>query len=124
LGVIYVGQINAPFAADSVKSMYYFGLGAMKGDVNARLKLGLLEEDAGNDQRAIKHFLIGAKSGHQKCLDMVRESFMIGRLTGEAIVTKDEYEDDLRSFQQRTDEMKSEARDEARCMIDSWGKST
>jgi hypothetical protein len=53
---------------------------------------------------------------------MVRESFMIGRRTGEAIVTKDEYKDALRSFQQRTDEMKSEARDKARRMIDSWDK--
>ena len=38
----------------------------MSGDVEARHNLGAAEHNAGNNQRAFKHFLIAAGTGHPK----------------------------------------------------------
>ena len=79
----------------------------MKGDFDARRDLGCMELDAGNYHRAKKHFMNAAKAGFKPSLDAVKNGFMSG------IVTKDEYADTLRAYQERHDEMKSDDRDQA-----------
>jgi len=73
----------------------------------------LLEKLAGNHHRAYKHFVLAAKAGFKKSLDKVKDGYMNGD------VTKDEYENALRAYQQQQDEMKSEERDKAEAYMNS-----
>ena len=91
---------------DKKKATFFYELGAMGGDTEARHNLGALEGKAGNHQRAKKHFIIAASAGHPESLDAVKTGFRNG------LVTKDEYESTLRAYQKQVDEMKSEARDD------------
>ena len=43
---------------DMKKAKYYCELAAMMGNVKARYNLGCIEEEAGNQERAHKHFMI------------------------------------------------------------------
>ena len=51
--------------------------------------------------------IIAAKAGDKESLQYVQRGFKGG------IVTKDEYESTLRAYQQRSDEMKNDMRDQA-----------
>ena len=90
-----------------MKAKYYWELAAIKGNVNARHNIGTVERNAGNYERAMKHYIIAAKSGGKESLHNVKLAYM------DKIVTKDEYASTLRAHQQRLDEMKSVARDKA-----------
>ena len=92
---------------DKKKATHYYELAAMNGNVGARHNLGCVELDVGNQHRAFKHFILAAKAGDKDSLDKVKTGFMNG------IVTKDEYANTLRAYQERHDEMKSEDRDTA-----------
>ena len=90
------------------KAKYYWELAAMNGSVNARHNLGSVEGESGNYQRALKHMMISATAGHEGSLGAVKVCFQNG------MITKDGYENVLRAYQQRKDEMKSDARDKAK----------
>ena len=92
---------------DKKKAIHYWELAAMTGDVNARHNLAAMEVQAGNYDRAFKHFLLAARAGDKTSLDKVKQGFMQG------MVTKDEYANTLRANQNIQDEMKSEDRDKA-----------
>jgi len=79
----------------------------MSGDVEARHNIGCMEFEAGNIDRAMKHFLLSAKAGYTDSLDWVEKGFKMG------IVTKDEYANTLRAYQERQNEIKSDDRDKA-----------
>ena len=89
------------------KAKHYYELAAMNGDITARHNLGGLEYNAGNHQRAYKHFVISGMAGDKLSLDTIKEGYMAGR------VTKEDYANTLRGYQQSQDEMKSKARDKA-----------
>ena len=55
------------------------------------------------------------RAGYKKSLDAVKAGFMNG------IITKDEYANILRAYQQRHDEMKSDTRDKAEELGSSFG---
>ena len=93
---------------DTKKAKYYWELGAMGGDAVARYNLGILEEEAGNMDRAMKHWMISACAGHDKSLKQIRECY----LDGDA--TKDDFEKALRAHKEAKDEMKSDQREAAR----------
>ena len=92
---------------DKKKAKHLYELGAMMGNVIARYNLGLLEGKVGNHERAKKHMIIAARAGDPSSLDKVKAGYMNG------LVTKDEYANTLRSYQKRTEEMKSDTRDQA-----------
>ena len=92
---------------DKKKANHYYELAAMGGDVCARHNLGCKEYNAGNYQRAYKHYMIAAQSGYNVSLDEVKEGFMRG------FVAKDEYEQTLRIYQKRVDAETSDTRSEA-----------
>ena len=92
---------------DKKKAKQYYELSAVKGCASARYNLGYVESETGNQQRAKKHYLLAARAGLCKALDMVKTGFMNGA------VTKEEYLHALRAYQKRNDEMKSEAWDKA-----------
>jgi TPR repeat protein len=95
---------------DMKKAKHYLEIGAMKGDVKSRNNIGCFEEDAGNLQRAFKHWIIGAKAGNKHSLDAVKKGYMDG------YVTKDDYAQALRGYQKSQDEIKSDMRDKARAL--------
>jgi len=115
LGISYRDGIG--MEADMKKAIHFWELGAMKGNVLARTKLGRMEGQAGNERRAYKHYIIAARAGYQGALDGVKTCFMNGS------VTKDEYTSALRDYQKRRDEMWSEQR-KAAAEFDSNHDST
>ena len=66
-----------------------------------------VEGNAGNLQRAFRHFKLAAKAGYKPSLETVKEGYMRGN------VTKDEYANTLKEYQKSQDEMKSDAREKA-----------
>ncbi|KAL7528250.1 hypothetical protein ACHAXR_002349 [Thalassiosira sp. AJA248-18] len=92
---------------DMKKAKKYYELAAMAGHAHARRNIGSLAVKAGNDSRAIKHYMIGAKAGLKESLDEVKYIYMDGD------VTKDDYLEALRAYQKSKDGMKSDMRDKA-----------
>lgn len=105
LGVSYLHGCGVD--QDIKKAKHYFELGAMNGHIKARRTLVLLENAAGNHDRASKHSIIGARAGHEDSLEGVKLDYMNG------LVTKEEYANTLREYQKRQDETKSDVRDKA-----------
>ena len=98
------------------KALHHWQLAAIGGDEDASYMLGMIEEDNGytnlaeklsNMKRAMKHFLIAARAGHDGSLEKVGEGFKAG------LVTKDDYSLALREFKDSQDAMKSEQRSKA-----------
>ena len=100
---------------DKKKATYFYELAAMNGDVLARHNLGCDEGNAGNIYRACNHFILAANAGCKRSLDNVKAGFMRG------FITKDEYANTLRAYQQRHDEMKSDDRDKAEAFYQERG---
>ena len=48
---------------DIEKAKHYWELAAIGGDADARYNLGILEENAGNMNRALKHYMIAVGCG-------------------------------------------------------------
>ena len=92
---------------DKKKANHFSALAAMNGSVFARMSLGNIEVQAGNYERAKKHFILAARAGDSKCLENIKKSFTGG------LVTKNEYESTIRAYHESQMEMKSEARDTA-----------
>ena len=92
---------------DLKKAQHYWELAAMCGDLKARHNLAYAECEAGNDDRAFKHYIIAAKAGTKESLAYVEMGFKNG------FVTKDEYASTLRAYHERHTEMKSDERDKA-----------
>ena len=102
----YSGQLGVEI--DQEKHVYHWQQAAIGGDAVSRSNLGNFELNAGNIDRAVKHWMIAASSGHKKSLNNVRLGFMNGN------ATKAQYETALRDHQAYIDEVKSYQRDVAR----------
>ena len=93
------------------KAIYYYELAAMRGDVDARYNIVIFEARAGNENRAVKHWMIAAGAGHDESLKAIRECFLRGH------ATKDEFEKALRAHKEANDETKSDMREEAAAIL-------
>ena len=91
---------------DEKMAKHYHELAAMEGNVVARYNLGVSEENAGNYDRALKHYMIAVRGGHTEALKEIQELYMDGH------ATKDHYANALRSHQAYLSEIKSDQRDE------------
>ena len=92
---------------DHAKYLYHCQQAAMKGCPVSRSNLGCYEANAGNTDRAMKHWMISAGMGHGKSLENIKRIFISGN------ATKAQYEKALRDYQAYMDEVKSDQRDEA-----------
>ena len=92
---------------DEKKALYYYELAAMRGNEYARYNLGNSEKRLGNMNRALKHYMIAAASGHSDSLEMIKSLYSDGS------ATKDDYTKALRSYQEYLGEIKSKQRDDA-----------
>ena len=108
IGCLY--DVGADVERDTAKAFRHYEAAAMCGDVYARHNLGCEEENAGNYDLALQHFLISAKMGQEKSLSQVKTFFMNG------LATKADYAAALRGYQNAVEEMSSPDRAEAKKM--------
>ena len=99
---------------DEKKARHYYELAAMGGDVDARHQLGVIEWNAGNYDRALRHFMIAVRGGDSNSVKRVQELFMDGN------ATKDNYTAALRARQSYLDEIKSDQREKAAAARDDY----
>ena len=99
---------------DKKKAIHYYELAAMKGHVIARHNLGYLDEETGNVDRAVKHYMMAARSGFHDSLNNIRFLFKDGH------ATKEEYLQALQYHQEYLNEVKSSQRDEAAAYDDTF----
>jgi len=100
--------------ADKKKAIHYYELAAIMGDIMARSNLGILEENIGNFDRALKHYLIAIRGGYSKCLKRIQALYSKGH------ATKDDYTTALRLYQKYLGEIKSRQRDEAAAFSEEY----
>ena len=96
------------------KAMHYWELAAMRGIEDARHNLGVMEEEAGNMDRALKHWMISVGEGDNYSLECIKRLYM------ETNASKDDYTKALRLYQAHLNEIKSVQRDEAAAFNADW----
>ncbi len=92
---------------DKKKEIYHSEEAAIGGHPKARNNLGCYENENGRRERAVKHFILAAKLGHDGSLETLKKGFMIG------LVNKEDYAAALRGHQAAVDATKSKQREEA-----------
>ena len=105
LGFLYINGEDVE--KDMAKAIRHLEAAAVKGDAYARNTLGFREDNAGNYDLALQHYMIAAKMGFQGSLDNVKKMFMSG------LATKADYAEALRGHQSAIEEMRSPDREEA-----------
>jgi TPR repeat protein len=75
------------------------------GNEVARYNLGVNEENAGNFDRARKHYIIAARGGNSESLEAVKDLYSMG------YATKEDYTKALQLYQVYLGEIKSTQRD-------------
>ena len=98
---------------DEKMASHYYELAAMGGDSTARYNLGVSEYNAGNYDRALKHYMIAVRGGETRSVKAIQQ---IMYMDGHA--TKDHYANALRSHQAYLNEIKSDQRDKAAAFHD------
>ena len=111
LGVMYGAGTDAE--KDMDKAIRHYEAAAMSGDVLARYNLGCKEDDAGNCDLALQHWMISANLGCEKSLKNIKFMFMDG------LATKADYAAALRGYQSAVEEMTSPDRNEAKKLLGS-----
>ena len=92
---------------DPVKAMYYYELAAKGGSVRTRHNLGIEEENEGNMDRALIHYMIAVEGGLSESLNAIKDLYSDGN------ATKEDYTKALQLYQEYLGEIKSKQRDEA-----------
>ena len=106
LGVMYAKGIDVE--KDLAKAFRHYEAAAMCGHVSARHHLGCEEDNAGNHDLALQHWMISSNMGHEDSLNDVKASFIDGH------ATKADYAAALRGYQDAIEEMSSPDRAEAK----------
>jgi len=92
---------------DEKMELYYAEEAAIGGDPIARCSLGCKEGENGRYDRAVKHFIIAAKLGHDGSIQNLKELYKCG------YVSKEDFASALRGHQAAVDATKSAQRDSA-----------
>ena len=92
---------------DKKEARHYNELAAMRGDEVARNNIGTMEKEAGNKERAVRHYMLAVRGGEARSLDTVKDMYLKGQ------ATKNDYTTALQAYQTYLDEIKSKQRDEA-----------
>jgi len=92
---------------DMNKTIHHWKLAAIGGHEAARHNLGVITYNSRTMDSAMKHFMIAARCGYSRSLKKIGEGYKRG------YVTKDEYANTLRAYQQSCDEVKSVQRTKA-----------
>ena len=92
---------------DKKKAVYYWELAAVMGNTISRHNLGIKEENTGNYDRALRHYMIAAGCGYADSLTVIQ------RLYSKGHATKEVYMKALQLYQEYLGEIKSIQRDKA-----------
>ena len=92
---------------DAEKAVYHLEKAAIGGHTTARYNLGEYEEENGNMERAVKHFIIAANIGDDDSMKELWGYYKNG------YITKEDLEATLRTHKAAIDEMKSPEREAA-----------
>ncbi|EJK72974.1 hypothetical protein THAOC_05436 [Thalassiosira oceanica] len=93
---------------DKPRGIHHWQEAAMKGQVTSRNNLGAAEDQNGNHQLAVQHWIISAEMGNEQSLDNIKDMFKKG------LATKDQYAEALIGYRDSIEEMKSPQREEAK----------
>ena len=99
---------------DEKMAIHFFELTAMEGNVIARHNLGDAEENAGNYDKALRHYMIAVRGGHTRSVKKIQRFYMDGH------ATKDHYANALQAHQAYLNEIKSNQRDKAAAFCDDF----
>ena len=99
---------------DAKMAKHYFELAAIEGNTTARGNLGIEEYNAGNYDRALKHYMIAVRGGRTETVKEIQEMYMDGH------VAKDHYAKALQYHQAYINEIKSDQRDKAATLHDDF----
>ena len=99
---------------DEKKAIPYWELSAMGGDASARHNLGTFEQNTGNYDRALKHYMIAVEFGNNISLKQIKQLYTHGQ------ATKDDYAKALKAYQAYLGEIKSDDRDQAAAFDDEY----
>jgi len=103
LGGIYLYGVEK----NEERGIYHFEKAAIGGHTTARHNLAMIEENNGNNERAVKHLIIAANLGYEKSMKAIWWHYSAGR------ITKEELESTLRTHKAAIDATKSAERDAA-----------
>jgi len=92
---------------DEKKEVYHLERAAIGGNPDARYDLGIAEWHKCRHARAVKHFIIAAKLGHDDSLRSLKDCYRKG------LVSKEDFAAALRGHQAADDATKSPEREEA-----------
>ena len=92
---------------DETKAVYHFEIAAKAGHSKARFNLGAMEARNSYFVRALKHWMIAAKTGDEDSLMNIKICHKKG------FATKEDYSLALIGYQQAVEETKSDQRDKA-----------
>ncbi|EJK64965.1 hypothetical protein THAOC_14241, partial [Thalassiosira oceanica] len=106
LGLAY--DLGDGVQQDMMKAFQFYRRAAMQGHALSRNNLGCIELKKENYDRAVRHFLISAKMGHEDSVEAIKDMLM------EGLATKEHYTQALKGYQDAMEEMKSHDRDEAK----------
>ena len=93
---------------DKAKAAEFYEKATMRGHAESRCNLGFIEKEKGDDDRAVRHFMISAQMGDEISVENIKAMFMNG------IATKEQYAEALKGYQYAVKEWKSRDRDEAK----------
>ena len=96
---------------DKLRGIHHYQQGAMKGRIRSRHCLGIDEFNNGNDELAVRHWMISAKMGFEDSLDEIKDMFMNG------LASRAQYAEALRGYQNAVEEMKTPQREEAKRVV-------
>jgi TPR repeat protein len=92
---------------DEKKEVYHCEQAAIGGHPEARCDLGFVEVESGRIDRAVKHFIIAAKLGHDGSIEALKDLYADG------YVSKEDFASALRAHQAAIDATKSPQREAA-----------
>jgi TPR repeat protein len=98
---------------DEEKEVYHLKKAAIGGQHDARYNLGHMEEENGNMERAVKHFIIAANLGDEESMKELWRHYSKGD------ITKEDLDATLRTHHAAIDERKSPEREAAEAFRNS-----
>ena len=106
LGLVY--YTGNGVEEDKPRGIRHWQQAAMKGDVESRHSLGIVEDNNGNYELALQHWMISAKMGFEGSLNAIKKMFKEGQ------ANKAQYAEALLGYRDAVEEMKSPQREEAK----------
>ena len=100
----------APFP-DEVLMIKYLEEGVRRGDYSCRENLADIAVQSGNQEEAIRQYMMAARAGHDKAMQIVMACYRVKANDRQGFLSKDDLATTLRAHKVATDKGRSEPRD-------------